>query len=60
MVTRGAGANRGRERAHGRSNTLDDWKRAMDIDWMSSRQLAQALPPAYTEYIGHHLMKLFV
>jgi len=30
---------------------------AMGIDWMSSRkELAQAIPPAYTEFIGRQLM----
>ena len=31
---------------------------AMDIDWMSKQELTQAIPPAYTEYIGHWLMKV--
>jgi len=28
---------------------------AMDIDWMERNELAQAIPPAYTEYIGKGL-----
>lgn len=32
-------------------------KMAMGIDWMKRKQLAQAIPPAYTEYIGHYLLK---
>jgi DNA (cytosine-5)-methyltransferase 1 len=32
------------------------WKRAMEIDWMTREELAQAIPPAYTELIGHQLM----
>lgn len=31
-------------------------RRVMQIDWMSRDELAQAIPPAYTEYIGHQLM----
>lgn len=34
---------------------VEDWKRAMDIDWMVRDELAQAIPPAYTQYIGHEL-----
>ena len=31
-------------------------KRAMGIDWMSNYELTQAIPPAYTELIGHQLL----
>ena len=52
----GAGANRGRERERGRSNGVADWRRAMDIDWMTVNELAEAIPPAYTEWLGGHLL----
>lgn len=29
---------------------------AMGIDWMSNHELAQAIPPAYTEFIGRQLL----
>ena len=30
---------------------------AMGIDWMTNYELTQAIPPAYTKFIGEHLMK---
>jgi len=30
---------------------LDDWKEAMDIDWMSREHLIEAIPPIYAEYL---------
>ena len=32
------------------------WAQSMGIDWMTSAELAAAIPPAYTEWIGAHLM----
>jgi DNA (cytosine-5)-methyltransferase 1 len=32
------------------------WSKAMGIDWMHPLELASAIPPAYTEFIGTHLM----
>ena len=34
----------------------ETWSRAMGIDWMTSAELADAIPPAYTEFIGHELV----
>lgn len=31
-------------------------REAMGIDWMTGKELNQAIPPAYTEFIGQHLM----
>jgi hypothetical protein len=33
----------------------DLWAEAMDIDWMRADDLAQAIPPAYTEFIGSEI-----
>ena len=34
-----------------------DASEAMGIGWMGRRELANAIPPAYTEFIGHQLMQ---
>jgi DNA (cytosine-5)-methyltransferase 1 len=33
-----------------------EWRQLMGIDWMTGKELAQAIPPAYTEYIGRQLL----
>jgi DNA (cytosine-5)-methyltransferase 1 len=40
----------------GPGGRVDDWRRAMGIPWMTRDELAQALPPAYTEHIGVQLL----
>jgi DNA (cytosine-5)-methyltransferase 1 len=35
----------------------DEAKAAMGIDWMTTAELVQAIPPAYTELIGHQLLQ---
>jgi DNA (cytosine-5)-methyltransferase 1 len=33
------------------------WAEAMGIDWMTTAELTQAIPPAYTEFIGQALLQ---
>lgn len=40
----------------GKGDTVALWRKAMGIDWMTRRELAQAIPPAYTRYIGEWLI----
>ena len=35
---------------------VDLWRRAMGIDWMTRDELREAIPPAYTEYLGRQLV----
>lgn len=45
---------------HGNPNRFKgsaaQWAAAMDIDWMKTEDLAQAIPPAYTEWLGSRLL----
>lgn len=36
---------------------VDDWRNVMGIDWMSRDELAQAIPPAYSHFIGRAAMR---
>lgn len=55
-------SGRGMRRVNGKrwnGNTVDEKREAMDIDWMTGAELTEAIPPAYTEYIGKQLMGCF-
>jgi DNA (cytosine-5)-methyltransferase 1 len=48
--------NRRHGQASGRKNKIAEGRKAMGIDWMTRGELSEAIPPAYTEYIGEYLM----
>lgn len=35
-----------------------EWRLAMGIDWMTGKELAEAIPPAYSEWIGRALYEI--
>jgi DNA (cytosine-5)-methyltransferase 1 len=39
-----------------RAATFAEASAAMGIDWMESEELTQAIPPAYTEFVGRQLL----
>ena len=42
-----------------RAGTSDRWASLLGIDWpMRQRDLKEAIPPAYTEFIGHQLISI--
>jgi DNA (cytosine-5)-methyltransferase 1 len=43
-------------RRHGRGVSAKDRGAAMGIDWMNREELADAIPPAYTEHVGGLLL----
>lgn len=41
----------------GGKGSLDDWRRAMGIDWMQTKaEIAESVPPSYTECVGAQLI----
>ena len=56
----GNGTNRWHREKFGRCITDAEKREAMNIDWMSRKELTQAIPPAYTEFIGTQLRNFLV
>lgn len=54
----GRGTPTGTYKRLGRALTIKEKQDAMGIDWCSTKGLAQAIPPAYTEFIGKALISM--
>jgi DNA (cytosine-5)-methyltransferase 1 len=39
-------------------SSAEVWRREMGIDWMTSAEITQAIPPAYSEFIGKQAMRV--
>jgi DNA (cytosine-5)-methyltransferase 1 len=52
----GGGTNGWHVKHWGRAFTVKEKQQAMGIDWMTGAELSQAIPPAYTEWIGKQLL----
>lgn len=46
-----------RKKNGGKCYRIEEVREAMGIDWMNRDELSQAIPPAYTEFIGRELIK---
>ncbi len=53
----GNGTNSWHREKLGRNITTDEQREAMGIDWMPRKWLSQAIPPAYTEWIGRRIIE---
>jgi DNA (cytosine-5)-methyltransferase 1 len=45
-----------RRKFNGQDFTVEQRREAMGIDWMTGGELSQAIPPAYTEFLGRQLL----
>lgn len=54
----GKGHRHGRGVRDPKSEPGPDWSIAMGIDWMTKKELTQAIPPVYAEFFGRSLLKV--
>jgi len=56
MVSMVGGGDSGRGRVPADHRSKISWQRASGIYWMSAYEMTQAVPPAYTEWIGRQIL----
>jgi len=42
---------------YGNAGGTSEWPAAMGIDWMTNREMCEAIPPLYTEHVGAQLLR---
>jgi DNA (cytosine-5)-methyltransferase 1 len=52
----GNGTPSGNRITIGRNPSIAEKREAMGVGWTTRQELSEAIPPAYTEHIGHYLM----
>ena len=58
FVSMVGGGDPGRGRTPADHRTKTAWQAASGIDWMNMYEMTQAVPPAYTEWIGKRLIEI--
>jgi DNA (cytosine-5)-methyltransferase 1 len=57
LCTGGGDGRRHKRKTHRPRQPVKEIRWAMEIDWMTQGELSEAIPPAYTEWIGRRLME---
>lgn len=52
----GNGTPSGNRKTIGRNPSIAEKREAMGIDWMTRKGLSEAVPPAYTKWIGEQFL----
>jgi len=58
ITVTGNGTTSGNRKTLGRNVPTSEMREVMGIDWMNRDELSEAIPPAYTEWIGRQLLKV--